>query len=342
MKNWTGDSKLSVADHLPGPLLMDNWDSSEFDTSTPTTESPKPPPSGRAFWYVCGALLVVIVMIVSSGPSYEIVVDQRDPRFRHIQAEPPPESSTEPVAIPVEPAPQEAMPVEPDPGVATLPATPVPPVVQQPYVPSAPPVAAEPPPPIVPGHAPAALNQMIAQLEPSVVYLYSDQGDHTFSGTGFVINGSGLIATNAHVVTHSERPGVMTSKHQSFQGRVVARAPNEDLALVQADLPPDIQPLRLGDSDQIRLGDDIVVMGFPVGLFSKVSVATGIIGSIRAEENRVQLSMAINPGNSGGPVFSRTTGEVVAVVVSKHARAEGMGFSIPVNVLKQFLAESGH
>lgn len=293
---------------------MDEWSSSEFDSSTPTSESPKPPPSGKAFWYVCGALLFVLFLIVNSGPSFEVVVDPNDPRVRPAQ----------PVVVPVEPSEQYALPVEPQAPVEPAPVAPV-----------APPAEAG---PLVPG----ALNELVARLEPSVVWLHYERGSQTFSGTGFVLNSTGLIATNAHVVAYTDAPGVMTSRHQDFRGRVVARAANEDLALVQANLPADIQPIRLGDSDQIRLGDEILVMGFPVGLFSKVTVATGIVGSIRAEENRVQMSMAINPGNSGGPVFSRTTGEVVAVVVSKHARAEGMGFSIPVNTLKQFMAESGH
>lgn len=317
MKNRTGDSKLSHADRPPVLTLMDEWSTSEFDSSTPTTESPKPPPSGNAFWYVCGALLFVLFLIVNSAPTFEVVVER-------------PQA---PVVVPVEPGDPIAVPVEPraerDPAEREVPAVPVPPAVVTPPAEAG---------PLVPG----ALNELVARLEPSVVYLFYERGGQTFSGTGFVLNGSGLIATNAHVVSYTDTPGVMTSRHQSFRGRVIARAANEDLALVQADLPADIQPMRLGDSDQIRLGDEILVMGFPVGLFSKVTVATGIVGSIRAEENRVQLSMAINPGNSGGPVFSRTTGEVVAVVVSKHARAEGMGFSIPVNTLKQFMAESGH
>ena len=302
---------------------MDEWNSSEFDSSTPTTEDPKPPrPSGHAFWYVCGALLFVLFVILQSSPSYEVVVDARDPRARvaPVTVPVPAEPTVEPVAVPVEPPPDS---VEPRAPAETAPV--------------APPAAAP---------VPGALNELVSQLEPSVVYLFYERGGATFSGTGFVINtspgGGGLIATNAHVVSYSDAPGVMTSRHQSFRGRVVARSASEDLALVQADLPHDIPALRLGDSDAIRLGDEVLVMGFPVGLFSKVSVATGIVGSIRAEENRVQLSMAINPGNSGGPVLSRTTGEVVAVVVSKHARAEGMGFSIPVNSLKQFLSESGH
>ena len=304
---------------------MDEWNSSEFDTApTPEPDAPKPPPDGRKFWYVAGALIFVLVLIVNSSPSYEIVLDPN----AHAHPAPP-----VPTYIPVDPQP-EAAPVDP--------AQPAEPVQPAPTTPAAPPR-----PVVLPSHAappsaaPGALSELVEQLEPSCVWLHYQQGGGTVSGTGFVIDDQGHIITNAHVVAYTDAPAVMTYQHQSFRGRVLARSTTEDLALVQADLPRDLPAVRLGNSDTIRLGEEILVMGFPVGLMSKVSVATGIVGSLRTEENRIQLSMAINPGNSGGPVISRATGEVVAVVVSKHARAEGMGFAIPVNSVKQFLSESG-
>lgn len=296
---------------------MDEWNSSEFDSApAPDPEAPRPPPSGAAFWYVAGALIFVLFLIINASPSYEIVVDPNANRHSAPQTiEVPRESAPDAPAQPVEPA---------EPGAPVAPAAPV----------DVPPAATTPPPS-------GALAEMVAQLEPSCVYLYYDVGHSTFSGTGFVIDDKGHIVTNAHVVAHSDAPGVMTSDHRSFRGRVLARSATEDLALVQADLPRELPSVKLGNSDHVRLGDEVLAMGFPVGLFSKVTVATGIVGSLRTEENRIQLSMAINPGNSGGPVVARATGDVIAVVVSKHARAEGMGFAIPVNTLRQFLTESG-
>jgi S1-C subfamily serine protease len=307
--------------------MSENWATSEFDNNTPPEEpAPRPPPSGKAFWYVAGALVLVLFIILNSTPSYELVIDPRAREVAppvHVPLEPAVESPAEPPAEPI---------AEPF-AIPSLPAEPVDPARPSPAPPD--PGASSPAPPS------ASLSDLVSQLRPAVVYVFYEQGGARFSGTGFVLDDAGRIATNAHVVQFTDRPSVMTSSGRSYPARVVARAANEDLALVQADLPPEVPAVRLGDSERVRLGDEILVMGYPLGLFSEVTVTPGIVGSFRRHENRVQLSMAINKGNSGGPVFSRATGEVVAVVVSKHAVGEGMGFSIPVNTLRRFLEENG-
>jgi S1-C subfamily serine protease len=305
---------------------MQEWESSEFEPSS--EPPPKPPPSGNVFWYVAGALVLMLFLIVNSSPTYEVIVD---PRTGHPAT--PPAAPAAPVeAAPAEP---EAIPIEPEaaPAEPAQPAYPAAPV-QPPSRPIRPPTDT---PAAPPG---GSLSDLVSRLRPSVVYLFYQRGSGRFSGTGFVIDDHGHIATNAHVVQYTDEPSVMTHTGQSYRGRVIARSSHDDLAILEADLPRDIQPVRLADSD-VRIGDDILVMGFPLGLFSEVTVTPGIVSSIRREERLVQVSAPVNKGNSGGPVFSRPGGEVVAVVVAKHAVGEAIGFSIPVNRLKALMEETG-
>ena len=208
-----------------------------------------------------------------------------------------------------------------------------------PVYPEARPIPTQPPAATRPLPNPGNLAELVSHLRPSVVYLWYERGMHRFSGTGFVIE-SGDIVTNAHVVAESDNPAVMTHTGRSFPGRVVACSSNEDLALVRSNLPADVPPVKLAGTDRVRIGDDILVFGFPLGLFSEVTVTPGIVSSIRRRENRIQLSAAVNPGNSGGPVFYRDSGEVAAVVVSKHREGEAIAFAIPVDTLKRFLEEN--
>jgi S1-C subfamily serine protease len=257
------------------------------------------------FWYVAGALVLALVLIVNaSSSSYVVVVEpgERAPGTRDRPvAEPPP-----------------SVPETAGPGDETAPSAPL---------------------PAAPDRSPGTLSELVSALRPAVVYVWYERGPTRVSGTGFVIDRLGRIATNAHVVSETDSPAIMTHAGRSYRGRVLARSYADDLALVHADLPPEVPTVRIADSDRVRIGEEILVFGFPMGLFSEVTVTPGIVSSIRREENRFQLSAPINTGNSGGPVFDRTTGEVVAVVVSKHRVGEAMGFSIPANVLRRFIGE---
>jgi len=189
------------------------------------------------------------------------------------------------------------------------------------------------------------LPSLVARVKASIVFLYFQipQGGPRFSqhsGTGFVY-APGLIATNRHVVeeAHQRLRGEVSVRlvdGRTFGGRILSLAPGEDLAIVECRLPPDIQSLALGDSEDLRLAEDIVVIGYPLSMFGEVTVTPGVIGSFRRSDNRIQLAAAINKGNSGGPVFYRKTGEIIAIVVSKVENGEQIGFSIPVNTFKTF------
>jgi regulator of sirC expression with transglutaminase-like and TPR domain len=155
-------------------------------------------------------------------------------------------------------------------------------------------------------------------------------------GTGFVISKDGLIATNLHVIGEGRPIGVELadgSKHEVTTVHATDRA--GDLAIVRI-AAKDLSPLELGDSDKLKDGQAVVVLGNPQGL--KHSVVSGVVSSRRVLEGRsmIQLAIPLEPGNSGGPVLDRL-GRVQGIVTMKSAVTENLGFAIPINALKPLL-----
>jgi serine protease Do len=164
-------------------------------------------------------------------------------------------------------------------------------------------------------------------------------------GTGFVIDKNGTILTNNHVVGDADVIMVKLSDERQFQGKVVGTDPPTDVAVVRIDAK-DIRPLPLGDSDGIDVGDWVVAIGNPYGLSHTVSA--GIVSAKGRTKEDVQLDPAgyydflqtdasINPGNSGGPLLD-LKGEVVGINSAiRGGGAQGIGFAIPINMVKQLL-----
>ncbi len=162
------------------------------------------------------------------------------------------------------------------------------------------------------------------------------------SGTGFIINEDGLTVTNKHVVKENNRVAVRLATGEQYQGRVTQRHPRLDLAYVQIDANRRFPSIAIGDSDKIRVGEDVIAIGFPLGqsLGLDPTVSVGIISAKRL--NRLQTDASLNPGNSGGPLLD-TFGQAVGVVVSRMETNDagrpitGIGFAIPINVVKSGL-----
>jgi len=164
-------------------------------------------------------------------------------------------------------------------------------------------------------------------------------------GTGFVIDKNGTILTNNHVVGDANVIVVRLSDEREFQGKVVGTDPATDVAVVRIDAR-DVRPLPLGDSDAIDVGDWVVAIGNPYGLSHTVSA--GIVSAKGRTKEDVQLDPAgyydflqtdasINPGNSGGPLLN-LKGEVVGINSAiRGGGAQGIGFAIPINMVKQLL-----
>jgi serine protease Do len=162
-------------------------------------------------------------------------------------------------------------------------------------------------------------------------------------GSGFVIDQDGLILTNNHVIEKATEIKVKLESGKEYDATVIGRDPKTDLALIRtkpdADLP---KPVRLGDSDAIRVGDWVMAVGNPFGLGH--TVTTGII-SARGRiigagpyDDFLQTDAAINPGNSGGPLFNMK-GEVIGINTAIVAQGQNIGFAIPVNMAKDLLPQ---
>jgi serine protease Do len=193
------------------------------------------------------------------------------------------------------------------------------------------------------------------------------QGPQQASGSGVIISTDGYIVTNNHVVEKADKITVATNDHRTFQAKVIGTDPNTDLALIKinaADLPI----VKLGNSDETRVGEWVLAVGNPFNLTSTVTAGIisakgrniGIIGSEdksednpfgrtrnqqsqpklnKAIESFIQTDAAINPGNSGGALVN-TKGELVginAAIASHTGSYEGYGFAIPVNLAKKVL-----
>jgi len=167
-------------------------------------------------------------------------------------------------------------------------------------------------------------------------------------GSGFVISRDGYILTNNHVVENAEKIKVKLANGKEFEGKVVGRDAKTDLALVKVEGVPDLQPLSLGDSDDLKVGNWVVAVGSPFGLEQTVTAgivsAKGRVIGSGPYDNFIQTDASINPGNSGGPLINMK-GEVVGINTAIIANGQGIGFAIPVNMAKEIvpqLEEKGH
>ena len=160
-------------------------------------------------------------------------------------------------------------------------------------------------------------------------------------GSGFIISSNGYIITNNHVVRGMSRVTVITPDGKKYMSSVVSSDPMVDLALLKIDA--ETTPLKLGDSDTIRVGEIVLAIGSPLGLPGP-NVTMGVVSAtgrnIEGEgiilEDLIQTDAAINPGNSGGPLIN-LDGEVVGVTTAMIPYAQGISFAIPINSVKRFL-----
>ena len=162
------------------------------------------------------------------------------------------------------------------------------------------------------------------------------------TGSGFVIDPSGLIVTNAHVVESAGQIQVRLADGRRFPATVVGRDNRVDLALLKIDGASRLTVLPLGDSNKLRVGELVLALGNPFGL--EHSVSFGIVSRKGAPLtvaapgfDFIQTDAAINPGNSGGPLVN-VSGEVIGVNTMA-ARNGSIGFAIPSNLVKMLLPQ---
>jgi serine protease Do len=164
-------------------------------------------------------------------------------------------------------------------------------------------------------------------------------------GSGVIIDKTGNVLTNYHVIDDAERLQVTLTDGRIFKGKIVGVDPPTDLAVIKIETREDIPFANLGDSSKLKAGQIVLAIGNPFGLTGGPTVTSGIVSSLNRRietENGmlelIQTDAAINPGNSGGPLVN-TSGEVVAINTANMPYAQGIGFAVPVNIAKEILNE---
>ena len=184
---------------------------------------------------------------------------------------------------------------------------------------------------------PSAADVMENAL-PSIVQVLTDSG----SGSGFIVNESGLVVTNQHVVEGGRIVRVrLGNGRNTYPGEVVERHSSLDLAYIQIDSRLEFTPIAIGDSDEIRVGEEVIAIGFPLGseLGDAATITTGVISAKREDLDFLQTDASLNPGNSGGPLlngYGYVVGVNTAGIEQRDGRAiSGINFAIPINEIKK-------
>jgi serine protease DegS len=188
---------------------------------------------------------------------------------------------------------------------------------------------------------PNAIEQLFGDAQPRL-----RQRLERSLGSGVIMDSLGHVITNYHVIEQAEEIRVQLSDGRIADAKVVGRDPDTDLALLQVDLKKDLPVMPLGHSDRLRTGDIVLAIGNPVGLSQ--TVTQGIVSATgRAQlgvatfENFIQTDAPINVGNSGGALIN-ASGELVGIntaVLAKNLGVEGIGFAIPVNLVRGVMSE---
>jgi Do/DeqQ family serine protease len=167
----------------------------------------------------------------------------------------------------------------------------------------------------------------------------------TSLGSGVIIDGKrGYVLTNAHVIANAGTVKVIFKDEREYQAKIVGADPDSDLAVLRITTKESIPAIEMGNSDDLMIGETVIAIGNPFG-FSN-TVTTGVISALNRSfrtEDRVfhdfiQIDASINPGNSGGPLLN-INGELVGINTAIYARAQGIGFAIPISKARKIIAD---
>ena len=193
--------------------------------------------------------------------------------------------------------------------------------------------------------------EIYKKVSPSVVNVTSTQMAFDFfygpvpqegAGSGFIIDKEGHILTNYHVVANANRLEVTLANKKKYKAQVIGLDRSHDLAVIQIQAPS-LEPVVLGDSRGLQVGQKVFAIGNPFGIFAG-TMTRGIVSSIRSVQTpdgafideAIQTDAAINPGNSGGPLLN-SRGQVIGIntmIASQVGQSAGIGFAIPINAAK--------
>jgi S1-C subfamily serine protease len=183
-------------------------------------------------------------------------------------------------------------------------------------------------------------SEMLAHVSPAVVTIHIEKSQGSTQGSGFVVDPHGIIATVHHVIAGATRAHVVlpNGEHLEVDG-ILAADPTDDVALLRVSAPGDLHAVTLGDSDVMRPGDRVFVLGSPQGL--ELTATDGIVSApVRRSpggRTSLQITAPIFGGSSGGPVLS-AQGKVIGIARSFHRDAQSLTFATPINAMKPLLA----
>lgn len=201
-----------------------------------------------------------------------------------------------------------------------------------------------------------SIPEVVKKVSPAVVSVSTksivrqwgrDFGIQEGIGSGFIINTEGYILTNYHVISGAQEVRIIFNDSKVVNAKIINYDAVQDIAVVKVDGNVKVPGVvELGDSDKVEVGESVVAIGNPLGKEFIGTVTRGIISAINrgveVEKGRtqsfLQTDAAINPGNSGGPLIN-TLGQVIGINTAKITEqgVEGIGFSIPINTVKQRL-----
>lgn len=163
-------------------------------------------------------------------------------------------------------------------------------------------------------------------------------------GTGFIVDSTGYIVTNYHVINgKTENIYVTLYGGDTVKGRTIWANQDLDLAIVKIEVSG-LPVVKIGDSKNLKIGEPVIAIGNPLGFEFQRTVTSGIVSGLNRSivinggymEDLIQTDASINPGNSGGPLVNKA-GEVIGINTVKVETAEGIGFAIPINQIKPII-----
>lgn len=204
------------------------------------------------------------------------------------------------------------------------------------------------------------IPDLVRQYSPAIVAITTTSTSYSFfggpltqegAGTGMILTANGYILTNNHVAPQGSQDLMVTLTNQKqYSATIVASDPTDDLALLKINATG-LTTVKLGNSDNEVVGDGVVAIGNALGQFQN-TVTSGIISGLNRDitassasglsseslSGIFQTDAAINPGNSGGPLIDSSTGLVIGINTATSAQGQNLGFAIPINRAKAFIA----
>lgn len=178
------------------------------------------------------------------------------------------------------------------------------------------------------------------KINPAIVAIDAQLKEGISSGTGCILTPNGVILTSSHVIEGSDDIDVTVYSGKVYKATVISiLGKNNDLALLKINTKETLASIKLGNSEEIKVGQKVLAIGNPFGFSG--TLTQGIVSRIDYTKNKIQTDAAINPGNSGGPLLN-STGEVIGISQSiynpdNNKSNIGIGFAVPVNSVKEFI-----